>query len=529
MTETSGQGTNTCPKCGAQFPAVSAKFCPVCGQNLSATEAPAWAAPIAPIAPAAPAPEPVVPPIPPSAPVAFAPAAPIAEPAPGYAAPPPPPPPAPVYPPAYGQAPAAPHPPAAPLPPPPPTYWQPPAAPQPPTYWQPPASGSIPGYAAGYGVTATPARRNPWIILLAVASIVLVLVLLAGTIVVFSSGGSTLTALPSVAAVETSAAPAPTTTTAAVTVSASPTTEVITLPVADYTGMTVAFIQTGSESGWRGANTASFVDTAVADGITLKVYKSNNDFNNQIKAFNQFIADSTVQVIVLAAVDYQGYDTVLKSAKAAGKVVIIEDRAINSSPSLYYTYIGSDFAAEGEKGAAAMCTLLNGMKGAYVLEIAGAAGSDAATDRAKGFRNNMGDCGITITASRDAQWDQTMAYNATALYLKSNKDIQGVLAHNDDMAIGAIKAIKAAGLKPGPDVKVVSFDATSNGFKALISGELGADIECSPDIAPQAYKAAWDALHGVTASSSWIPTQEGQFFASQGPSALQAIFETRKY
>jgi len=51
--------------------------------------------------------------------------------------------------------------------------------------------------------------------------------------------------------------------------------------------------------------------------------------------------------------------------------VIIEDRAINSSPSLYYTYIGSDFAAEGEKGAAAMCTLLNGMTGAYVLEIAG--------------------------------------------------------------------------------------------------------------------------------------------------------------
>jgi simple sugar transport system substrate-binding protein len=298
-----------------------------------------------------------------------------------------------------------------------------------------------------------------------------------------------------------------------------------------FKDMTVGFIQTGSESGWRAANTSSFKETAAADGITLKFYDSQNKIENQITAFNQFIQDPSVNVIILAAVDVTGYDDVLKAAKAAGKVVVLEDRRIDADSSLYYTYIGSDFDKEGQKGADAMCGLLQGMSGANVVEIGGDQGASAAIDRAKGFREKSDACGIKILASQYAAgWDPTIGKQIMEGYLKKYAgQIQGVYAHNDELAIAAIQAIDASGLKAGKDIKVVGFDATANGFKYLISGELGADIECNPLLAPQVYQAALDALNGVEGTPKWVPSQEGQFFAAQGAPALQEILATRKY
>jgi len=104
-----------------------------------------------------------------------------------------------------------------------------------------------------------------------------------------------------------------------------------------------------------------------------------------------------------------------------------------------------------------------------------------------------------------------------------------VFAHNDEEAIGAIQAIKEAGLVPGKDIQVIGVDATADGFKYLISGELGADIECNPLLAPQVYEAALAALNGDTSLPKWVPSQEGEFFAAQGADALNAILATRKY
>jgi simple sugar transport system substrate-binding protein len=301
-----------------------------------------------------------------------------------------------------------------------------------------------------------------------------------------------------------------------------------------YKDMTVGFIQTGSESGWRAANTSSFKETATADGITLKFYDSQNKIENQITAFNTYIQDPAVNVIVLAAVGTTGYDDVLKQAKAAGKVVVIEDRRIEADASLYYTYIGSDFDKEGNNGAAAMCTALKGMSGANVVEIGGDQAASAAIDRAKGFREGIATCtdeSIKILDTQSAPaWDPVQGKAIMEAYLKKyTGQIQGVYAHNDELAIAAIQAIDAAGLKAGTDVKVIGFDATADGFKYLISGEMFADIECNPLLAPQVYKAALDALNGVKGQAAWVPSQEGQFFASQGADALKAILATRKY
>jgi ABC-type sugar transport system substrate-binding protein len=296
-----------------------------------------------------------------------------------------------------------------------------------------------------------------------------------------------------------------------------------------YKDLTIGFIQTGSESGWRAANTASFKETATQLGINLKFYDAQNKLENQVSAFHTFNQDPTVNVIILAALDVTGYDDVLKEAKTAGKIVVLEDRRIDADPSLYYTYIGSDFALEGQKSAKAMCDLLKNSTKKNVVEISGAVGASAAIDRAKGFREKMGDCGITVTDTQTGNWGVPESKAVMEAFLKKSKDIQGVFGHNDEEAIGAIQAIKEAGLVPGKDIQVIGVDATADGFKYLITGELGADIECNPLLAPQVYEAALKAVNGDTSLPKWVPSQEGEFFAAQGADALNAILATRKY
>jgi ABC-type sugar transport system substrate-binding protein len=300
--------------------------------------------------------------------------------------------------------------------------------------------------------------------------------------------------------------------------------------------MTVGFIQTGSESGWRAANTSSFKETATADGITLKFYDSQNKIENQITAFNQFVQDPAVNVIVLAAVGTTGYEDVLKAAKAAHKVVVIEDRRIEADASLYYTYIGSDFNKEGHKSAAAMCDLLKaaGKTTANIIEIGGDQAASAAIDRHKGFGEALADCTAVKMTVLDFQnapgWDPVQGKAIMEAFLKKYPGkIDAVYGHNDELAIAGIQAVEAAGLKAGKDVQFVGVDATADGFKYLITGQLGADIECNPLLAPQVYKAALDGLNGVTGQAAWVPSEEGQFFAAQGAGALQSILDTRKY
>ena len=312
---------------------------------------------------------------------------------------------------------------------------------------------------------------------------------------------------------------------------ATPTQKVFT-----YKDMTVGFVQTGSESGWRAANTSSFKETATADGITLKFYDSQNKIENQITALNQFVQDPAVNVIVLAAVGTTGYDDSLKAAKAAGKVVVIEDRRIEADASLYYTYIGSDFNKEGHKVEAALCDLLKaaGKTTANVIEIGGDQAASAAIDRHKGFNEGLGDCASTKMTVLDYQnapgWDPVQGKAIMEAFLKKYPGkIDAVFGHNDELAIAGIQSAEAAGLVAGKDIQFVGVDATADGFKYLINGKLGADIECNPLLAPQVYKAALDGLNGVTGQSSWVPSQEGEFFAAQGASALQAILDTRKY
>jgi ABC-type sugar transport system substrate-binding protein len=492
MTDQQGSMT-TCPRCGTRLATPPIGLCPACGQDLSqpaSAPAPSWGQ------------APLQPPPPP--------------PAPGWGASTsaPPPPPTPSYTPPPAGYPQAGYPPAG--------YPQ--AGYSPAGYPQAgysPTGDAPAGYPpAGYPQAAAGGARSSRGIMLGIGAIGLVAVIVGGALIMSQGSGSAASPKPASpsAVVSTSTA-----TEAAATETPAPAV------AGKYEGMVVGFVQTGREASWRGANTASFTDAAAADGVTLKLAYADNDYSTEVEALRDFIADPEVQVIVFAAVQRTGWDSVLKSAKAAGKIVIVEDLVISASSSLYYTYVGPDFVAEGQQSATAMCTLLNGMSGANVLEIAGYKASPATIDRAKGFRQKMADCHIAIKATRNADWDEYEAQDMTSAYLRTNKNIQGILAHNDFMAIGAIRAVEAAGLTPGKDIQVVGFDGTSDGFAAMISGKLGADVDCSPDAGPVVYKLAWDALQGVPSPGAWVPTEDTTFYASQGAAELRAILAGRKF
>jgi galactofuranose transport system substrate-binding protein len=284
-------------------------------------------------------------------------------------------------------------------------------------------------------------------------------------------------------------------------------------PNCQYSDLVVGFLQTGSEGGWRAANTASFKETAEQLGLTLKFYDSQNDLARQVSGFHQFNQDPEVNVIVLAALETTGWEEALQEAKDAGKVVVIEDRRIDAPENLYVTYVGADFALEGRNGAAEMCKLLEGMEKKNVWELVGNVGSSAAKDRGQGFREAMGACGIEITKSQTANWSTTEGKQVTEAWLKETKDVQGIFAQNDEMGFGAIEALKEAGLTPGVDVKVITFDATGNAFKAMLAGDLNVTVECNPLLAPQVFEAALKAANGVELPK-WIPSQEGIFRAT---------------
>lgn len=313
--------------------------------------------------------------------------------------------------------------------------------------------------------------------------------------------------------------PAATTAPAAPAATAAPATAKKT-----YKDMTVGFIQTGSEGGWRAANTASFKETAEQLGINLKFYDAQNKLENQVSAFHQFNQDPEVDVIILAALETTGWEEVLKEAQAAGKIVVLEDRRIDAPEDLYATYIGSDFTLEGRKAAEEMCKLLEGSEKKNVVELVGNVGSSAAKDRGQGFREKMGDCGITITQSQTGNWSATEGKAVTEAFLKKDKDFQGVFAQNDEMGLGAAQAIKEAGLKPGTDIKILTVDATAGAFKAMIEGDINTVVECNPLLAPQVYEAALKALNGESLPK-WVPSQEGVFYAADAAT----ILPTRKY
>ena len=251
--------------------------------------------------------------------------------------------------------------------------------------------------------------------------------------------------------------------------------------------ITMGFSQVGAESGWRTANTKSIQESAATAGIELKFSDAQGKQENQIKALRSFIAQR-VDVIAFSPVVESGWDTVLKEAKDAEIPVILTDRSVDSQDkSLYKTFIGSDFVLEGKKAGEWLVKAYEGKPDAVnIVELQGTPGAAPANDRKAGFADVIkADPKFKVVASQTGQFTRTDGKEVMEAFLKSQPKIDVLYAHNDDMALGAIEAIEAAGKKPGTDIKIVSVDAVKDGMQALADGKINFIVECSPLLGKQ--------------------------------------------
>jgi simple sugar transport system substrate-binding protein len=290
-----------------------------------------------------------------------------------------------------------------------------------------------------------------------------------------------------------------------------------------YEDLIVGFSQIGAESEWRTANTKSIQAEAERLGVELIFSDAQQKQENQIKAIRSFIAQQ-VDVIGVSPLVENGWEDVFQEAKEAGIPIILVDRRANVSEDLYVTYIGSDFVEEGRKAAGIMVDLLKGQ--GRIVELVGTIDSAPANGRYLGFREVLRDHpGIQIIASKSGDFTRAKGEEVMEEFLQRHgNEIDGLYAHNDDMAIGAIKAIEAYGLKPGQELKIVSVDAARVAFEAMIAGKLNATVECNPLLGPQFFELALKVVNGEEVPKR-IKSEESVFF----PENAAEIMPNRQY
>ncbi|MFP4829354.1 MULTISPECIES: ABC transporter substrate-binding protein [Paraburkholderia] len=263
--------------------------------------------------------------------------------------------------------------------------------------------------------------------------------------------------------------------------------------------ITLGFAQVGAESAWRTANTVSVKQAAKDAGINLKFSDAQQKQENQIKAIRSYIAQK-VDVIAFSPVVESGWEPVLQEARRAKIPVILTDRNIDvKDQSLYVTMIGSDFMEEGRRAGKWLEDHYKDNPGPInIVELQGTVGSAPANDRHSGLMEVIkNDPKFKIIASQSGDFTLAGGKQVMEAFAKTyGNKINVVYAHNDDMALGAIQAMEEAGMKPGKDISVVSFDATKGGFQAMIAGKMNVDVECSPLLGPQLMSAVKDVVAG---------------------------------
>ncbi|WEX11599.1 galactofuranose ABC transporter, galactofuranose-binding protein YtfQ [Chelativorans sp. AA-79] len=291
--------------------------------------------------------------------------------------------------------------------------------------------------------------------------------------------------------------------------------------------LTVGFSQIGSESGWRAAETTVTKQEAEKRGVDLKFADAQQKQENQIKALRSFIAQG-VDAIFLAPVVETGWEGVLEEAKEADIPVILLDRTIKAPEDLYLTAVTSDQVYEG-KVAGDWLVEEVGDRDCNIVELQGTTGSSPAIARKKGFEEAIsGHDNLEIVRSQTGDFTRTKGKEVMESFLKAEsggRNICALYAHNDDMALGAIQAIKEAGLKPGEDILVVSIDAVPDIFKALDAGEANATVELTPNMAGPAFDALEAYLDEGKTPEKWIQTESKLYTQADDP---MKVYEEKK-
>jgi simple sugar transport system substrate-binding protein len=297
-------------------------------------------------------------------------------------------------------------------------------------------------------------------------------------------------------------------------------------PAKNYQNLSVGFVDGCHSGAWGTAFSASITDTAKKLGVDLKYTNANCDLNTQLAALYNLIG-AKVDVIGFSAVPTgtsADWDAFISSAHAANIPILILDQIESANNSAYTSYLRIDFMQQGRLAAQALAKVMN-QQGNVVL-ITGVQGNIASDDRMDGFREGIQAYpNIKLIDAMNGDWTAGSGNSVMAKFLKDEgAQINGAFFANDDMAMGGIQAIKAAGKKPGVDIKIVSVDASRAAFIAMIAGDLNATVETSPFFGPPFFETALAVVNSGTLPKEIILPANVYF-----PDSAQAMLPSRTW
>jgi len=287
----------------------------------------------------------------------------------------------------------------------------------------------------------------------------------------------------------------------------------------------VGFAQTESNNPWRIAQTESMREEAQKRGWQLVYTDAAGSAAKQVADVDSMIAQG-VDLIFLAPREEKPLVAAVMKAKRAGIPVILLDRRVDETQAKpgrdYVTFIGSDFVEEGRRAAQWLVENTGG--NAKIIQLEGTVGSSPANDRRKGFEEVIAKHpGMKIVASQSGDFVRDKGRQVTETLLQAHPDATAIYAHNDEMVIGAIAALEAAGKKPGQDVKLVSIDGTRDALQAIIDGRLGATVECNPRFGPKAFDTALRYARGEKIEP-WVINEDRFFDKSNAQPNLASAY-----
>jgi len=268
---------------------------------------------------------------------------------------------------------------------------------------------------------------------------------------------------------------------------------------------TVGFAQVGSESDWRTAFSANVQAEAARRGIRLLFANADNNPLRQRQQVQEFIA-AHVDAIVIAPVVVTGWTDTLKAVRAAGIPAFIADRAVDADPGLFVARIAADFNLEGRLAAAWLAQASRGK--CEIVELLGTEGSEPAIQRHKGFQAVISQFpNMRVLRSENGNFTTQGGAKAMEDLIYATGGLKGICAvwsHNDNMLLGAIRVMHAAGLHPGHDQLMISVDGVPGIFPALAAGDANMSVELKSDIGKYIFDVVQGYLSGRRDYPKWV-------------------------
>ncbi|SDK58965.1 ribose transport system substrate-binding protein [Lentzea albidocapillata subsp. violacea] len=219
-------------------------------------------------------------------------------------------------------------------------------------------------------------------------------------------------------------------------------------------------------------------------GAKLTVVDAQNDATNQVNQVQTLVTQG-VKAIILNPVDSKQSAPAAKAAETANIPLISVDRAVEGK-------VAAEVASNNVSGGSLAAIELGRATSGEVAHLKGIPGASASRDRGQGFEQGLNSGNIKVVASAVADFDRAKGLNETTNLLQGHPGLKGLFAENDEMALGAIKAL---GARAGKDVQVVGFDGTPDGLKAIQDGTLAATIAQQPKLLGS--KAVEQAVHAA--------------------------------